>query len=356
MQATYLHFDTALLPGGWAANVQIRIAGGVIREIACGVQAVPGIERHAIGLPGMPNLHSHAFQRGFAGLAERRAHARDDFWTWRDIMYRFVDRISPDDLEAVAALAFMEMLEGGFTHVGEFHYLHRAQDGAFYDDPAAMAARIAAAAEISGIGLTLLPVFYAHSGFGGAPPQAGQKRFVSTPDEFARLVEGSIVAVAGLTNSRVGIAPHSLRAVTRRARDTVSALNDRVDSLDRASDRYVMQSTETVSFAPGSAVLSDDAKHMLDGLVSQSSNLDATVFEISAYADATGSAEYNKELTMRRAQAIATYLSSRNVPLRSIAPATGFGATDFVATNATPGGRALNRRAEVKMLMTRGPQ
>ena len=148
----------------------------------------------------------------------------------------------------------------------------------------------------------------------------------------------------------------SLRAVTRRARDTVSALNDRVDSLDRASDRYVMQSTETVSFAPGSAVLSDDAKHMLDGLVSQSSNLDATVFEISAYADATGSAEYNKELTMRRAQAIATYLSSRNVPLRSIAPATGFGATDFVATNATPGGRALNRRAEVKMLMTRGPQ
>ena len=215
MQATYLHFDTALLPGGWVANVRIRIAGGVIREIACGAPAAPGTERHAIGLPGMPNLHSHAFQRGFAGLAERRAHARDDFWTWRDIMYRFVDRISPDDLEAVAALAFMEMLESGFTHVGEFHYLHRAQDGAFYDDPAAMAARIAAAAEISGIGLTLLPVFYAHSGFGGAPPQAGQKRFVSTPDEFARLVEGSIVAVAGLTNSRVGIAPHSLRAVTQ---------------------------------------------------------------------------------------------------------------------------------------------
>jgi formiminoglutamate deiminase len=214
MTATYLHFDTALLPGGWAANVRIRIGGGVIREVAQDVDPTPDAERHKIGLPGMPNLHSHAFQRGFAGLAERRAHAHDDFWSWRDVMYRFVDRISPDDLEAVAALAFMEMLESGFTHVGEFHNLHRAPDGAFYDDPAAMAGRIAAAAETSGIGLTLLPVFYAHSGFGGAPPHAGQKRFISTPDEFARLVEGSIVAVAGLTNSLVGIAPHSLRAVT----------------------------------------------------------------------------------------------------------------------------------------------
>jgi len=214
MTATHLHFDTALLPGGWAANVQIRIGGGVIREVASGVEPAPGAERHKIGLPGMPNLHSHAFQRGFAGLGERRAEARDDFWSWREIMYRFVDRISPDDLEAIAALAFMEMVESGFTHVGEFHYLHRAPDGAFYDDPATMAGRIAAAAEISGIGLTLLPVFYAHSGFGGAPPHASQRRFISTPDEFAKLVEGSTVAVAGLTNSRVGIAPHSLRAVT----------------------------------------------------------------------------------------------------------------------------------------------
>lgn len=214
MPVTFLHFDTALLPSGWAANVRIRIAGGVIREVVCGVDPAVGMERHRIGLPGMPNLHSHAFQRGFAGMAEHRAQARDDFWSWREIMYRFVERISPDDLEAIAALAYMEMLESGFTHVGEFHYLHRAPDGTFYDEPAAMAGRIAAAAEISGIGLTLLPVFYAHSGFGGAPPHAGQKRFLSRPDEFARLVEGSIVAVAGLANSRVGIAPHSLRAVT----------------------------------------------------------------------------------------------------------------------------------------------
>jgi formimidoylglutamate deiminase len=190
MPATYLHFDTALLPQGWASGVRLGIEGGLIRDVACDVEVDPGIERHKIGLPGMPNLHSHAFQRGFAGLAETRGQASDNFWTWRDIMYRFVDRISPDDLEAIAAQAFVEMLEGGFTHVGEFHYLHRAPDGTRYDDPALMGGRIAAAAEETGMGLTLLPAFYAHSGFGGAPPQANQRRFVSTPDEFARLVEG----------------------------------------------------------------------------------------------------------------------------------------------------------------------
>jgi formimidoylglutamate deiminase len=214
MPATILHFETALLPGGWAANVRIRMDGGIIREVVCDVAAAPDAERHKIGLPGMPNVHSHAFQRGFAGLAERRARERDSFWTWREIMYRFVDLISPDDLEAIAALAYMEMLESGFTHVGEFHYLHRAPDGAFYDDRALMAGRIAAAADAVGIGLTLLPVFYAHSGFGGMPPQASQRRFISTPEEFGRLVEGCTVAVAGLTNGLVGIAPHSLRAVT----------------------------------------------------------------------------------------------------------------------------------------------
>jgi outer membrane protein OmpA-like peptidoglycan-associated protein len=148
----------------------------------------------------------------------------------------------------------------------------------------------------------------------------------------------------------------SLRAVTRRSRDTLNTLNDRIDSLGNAPDRYSLQSTEIVNFAPGSAMLSDDAKHMLDGLVSQSTNLDATVFEISAYADATGAAEYNKALTMQRAQAIAAYLRSKNVPSRGIAPLTGAGAADFVATNATPGGRAMNRRAVVTMLVNRNPQ
>jgi formimidoylglutamate deiminase len=214
MSVTYLHFDMALLPGGWASNVGIEVERGFIRNIASDVNPVPAMERHKIGLPGMPNLHSHAFQRGFAGLAERRVHPNDDFWAWREIMYRFVDRISPDDLEAIAAQAFVEMLEGGFTQVGEFHYLHRAPDGTAYDDPATMGCRIAAAAESTGMGLTLLPSFYAHSGFGGAPPQPNQRRFISTPDEFGKLVEGCARAVGNLTNGVIGIAPHSLRAVT----------------------------------------------------------------------------------------------------------------------------------------------
>ena len=99
-----------------------------------------------------------------AGLAERAGEGDDSFWTWREVMYRFVDRLDPDGMRAIAALAYAEMLESGFTRVGEFHYLHHAPDGRPYGDVAAMAQVIAAAADEKGIGLTLLPVFYAHSG------------------------------------------------------------------------------------------------------------------------------------------------------------------------------------------------
>jgi formiminoglutamate deiminase len=129
-------------------------------------------------------------------------------------MYRFVDRLDPDDVEAIAAQAFAEMLEGGFTRVGEFHYLHHDLDGRAYADPAELSARIAAAASATGIGLTLLPVFYAHSGFGGAPPSPGQRRFINDPDSFARLAEGARRACQILPDAVVGVAPHSLRAVT----------------------------------------------------------------------------------------------------------------------------------------------
>jgi cytosine/adenosine deaminase-related metal-dependent hydrolase len=126
---TSLWFDTALLPGGWARQVRLSIAGGVIRAIAVGAPREPGDERHAVGLPGLPNLHSHAFQRAMAGLTEARvapegSRLADSFWSWRALMYRFIDRLGPDDVEAIAALAFSEMLEAGFTRVGEFHYLH----------------------------------------------------------------------------------------------------------------------------------------------------------------------------------------------------------------------------------------
>ena len=159
--------EQAWLAEGWAENVRLTITDGHIGAIEVAAPPQPGDDRHAILIPGLPDLHSHAFQRGMAGLAERAGEGDDSFWTWREVMYRFVDRLDPDGMRAIAALAYAEMLESGFTRVGEFHYLHHAPDGRPYDDVAAMAQVIAAAADETGIGLTLLPVFYAHSGFGG---------------------------------------------------------------------------------------------------------------------------------------------------------------------------------------------
>ncbi|MGH6872602.1 MAG: formimidoylglutamate deiminase [Rhizomicrobium sp.] len=209
-----LWFGTALLPGGWAADVRIDVAAGRIARAEAGVAAGAGDERHAIGLPGLANLHSHAFQRGMAGLAETRGPENDNFWTWREVMYRFLDRLSPEDVEAIAVLAYAEMLERGFTRVGEFHYLHHDPSGAPYADIAELAERIAAAARETGIGLTLLPVFYAHSNFGGAAPVPGQRRFINGVDGFARLTEACAKIAASLDGANMGVAPHSLRAVT----------------------------------------------------------------------------------------------------------------------------------------------
>ena len=209
-----LWLETALLPEGWADRVRLRHVAGRITAIETGVDPDADDERGGIGLPGLPNIHSHAFQRGMAGLAETRGRPDDDFWSWREVMYRFVDRLDPDDMEAIAALAFAEMLESGFTRVGEFHYLHHDLDGRPYADPAELSARIAQAASVTGIGLTLLPVFYAHSGFGGAEPKPGQRRFINNPDSFARVVEDAREACAILPDPVVGVAPHSLRAVT----------------------------------------------------------------------------------------------------------------------------------------------
>ncbi len=221
---TTLVFAQALLPDGWADNVRVDIANGRIVRVTSGATAAAGDERHAIGLPGMPNLHSHAFQRGMAGLAETRGPATDSFWTWREQMYRFALAMSPDDVEAVAAQAYVEMLESGFTRVGEFHYLHHAPDGEPYTDIAEMAARIAAAAADTGIGLTLLPVFYAHANFGGAAPLPEQRRFVTSLHRYGRLVDASRRHIADLPGAVVGVAPHSLRAVTPEELAAVVAL------------------------------------------------------------------------------------------------------------------------------------
>jgi formiminoglutamate deiminase len=209
-----LHFRAALLPRGWAHDVRLEVVDGRLAGVAEGVAPQAGDERAALGLPGLSNLHSHAFQRGMAGLAEFRGPTTDTFWTWRELMYRFLAHMTPDDVEAISAQAYVEMLEAGFTRVGEFHYLHHDPSGAPYDDPAELSACVVSAAEHTGIALTLLPVFYAHGGFGGAPPTDGQRRFVLDLDRYAQLVERSRALVETLTHGNVGLAPHSLRAVT----------------------------------------------------------------------------------------------------------------------------------------------
>ncbi|MBZ8132888.1 formimidoylglutamate deiminase [Afifella sp. IM 167] len=208
-----LRFGQALTSAGWVENVTVETApDGTIASVEAGGE--DGATYAGMALPGLPNLHSHAFQRGMAGLAERRGEAADSFWTWREVMYAFLERLTPDDVEAIAREAFVEMLEAGFTALGEFHYLHHAPGGAPYDDLAEMAGRIAAAASETGMGLTLLPVFYMHGGFGGAPLGPAQQRFGNDPERFAALLDASRAHLASLPDARLGIAPHSLRAIT----------------------------------------------------------------------------------------------------------------------------------------------
>ncbi|SNR75702.1 formimidoylglutamate deiminase [Puniceibacterium sediminis] len=202
----------ALLPEGWAEGVAITVQDGLIASVA---PAGPGAAANAgTVVPGMANLHSHAFQRGFAGLTEQRGAARDSFWTWREMMYRFALQLDPDGAQAIAEMAYVEMLEAGFTRVGEFHYLHHAPDGRPFDDRAEMSARIFAAADATGLSLTHLPVFYARGGFGPQPATEGQRRFLNGVDGFVDLVR-RCDAMATRPGDVVGYAPHSLRAASK---------------------------------------------------------------------------------------------------------------------------------------------
>lgn len=232
-----LRFDHALTPEGWQRDVAVAISpDGTIASVDAG--STDGEHIAGAAIPGVANLHCHAFQRAFAGLTEQAGLSDDSFWTWRERMYAFLSRMEPEDAEAVAAFAYMEMLESGFTTVAEFHYLHHRPDGSTYANPAEMAVRHVAAADETGIGLTMLPVFYAHGGFGGTPATPGQRRFINTPDGFARLVEKTAEACAGRPGMRVGIAPHSLRAVT-------PAELRIIDTLLPAAPRHVHVSEQT---------------------------------------------------------------------------------------------------------------
>ncbi len=211
-----IHAKTALLPEGWARDVSVTLDQG--RIIAVQTGAAPAGQRVDILLPAMVNLHSHAFQRAMAGMTERRGAGQDSFWTWRTLMYQFLDRLTPDDVQTIAAMVMLEMAEAGYAAVAEFHYLHHAPGGQTYDDLAEMSARIAAAADLTGLGLTHLPVLYAQGGCDGRALSAGQLRFGNDPDRFARLWDGARHALRDLPADTVlGVAPHSLRAVSPAA-------------------------------------------------------------------------------------------------------------------------------------------
>lgn len=211
----------AWLPDGFVDRVRLEAgADGVLSSVAA--EGAPRAGYALFGqfvLPGMPNLHSHAFQRAMAGLAERQANPDDSFWTWREVMYAFAGRIGPDELRAIAAQLYVEMLKAGYTQVCEFHYLHHQPDGSPYADPAAMSLALIEAAAESGIGLTLLPTLYMTGGFDGRPLSERQRRFRYDVDGYLRLLER--LHALESARVRVGIALHSLRAVPESAMRSV---------------------------------------------------------------------------------------------------------------------------------------
>lgn len=204
---TAIHAAVARLPGRWARDVRVTTADGRIESIDEGA-ASTGAERVACLLPGMTNLHSHAFQRAFAGLTEVASSGDDDFWSWREWMYRFMARLTPDDVEAIAAQLYLENLRHGYTSIVEFHYLHNDPGGARYANRAEISERIVAAARSTGIALTLAPVLYTYGGFGRAPLGAAQRRFATDVDDVLAILD----ALKRHADIRLGVAPHSLRA------------------------------------------------------------------------------------------------------------------------------------------------
>ena len=206
--------EQALTAGGWRRDVRLQVdANGRIAGIDSGSPAQG--RRVGVLLPAPVNLHSHAFQRAMAGLTEQRGpDPRDSFWTWRRLMYRFLERIGPEEIESIAAFAQMQMLEAGFAAVAEFHYVHHQPGGVPYADLAELSDRVVAAASETGIGLTLLPVLYRYGGCGGKALQPAQLRFANAPERFARLREEADSAARALdADARTGVAIHSLRAV-----------------------------------------------------------------------------------------------------------------------------------------------
>ncbi len=252
---TIIHAKSALTPQGWQRDVELAIGSdGVIASI--GVQSARADHSAALMLPAPLNLHSHAFQRAMAGLTEARGpDTSDSFWTWRRLMYRFLQQLSPEDVQAIAAQVYMEMLEAGFGAVAEFHYLHHDVGGAAYGDLAQMSQRIIAGASQAGIGLTLLPVLYQFGGCDGRALQGGQARFGNDVEGFLRLHQAAQKALdAAPQDYTIGMAPHSLRAVSQTGlRDVVASagagplhmhLAEQLAEVDEVQAHYGARPTE----------------------------------------------------------------------------------------------------------------
>jgi formimidoylglutamate deiminase len=213
---TTYHAEHAWLTDGWHADVRFDVdADGRFGRVTAGAGADGATRLGRWVLPGVPNLHSHAFQRAMAGLAERQTNPEDSFWTWREVMYGFAAKVTPDALRDIAAMLYVEMLEAGYTSVCEFHYLHHAPDGRPYADPAAMSRALVEAARETGIGLTLLPTLYMTGGFDGRALNERQRRFGHDVDGYLRLLD----ALRDVDAPRVrrGVCFHSLRAVPAEA-------------------------------------------------------------------------------------------------------------------------------------------
>ncbi len=218
---------SALLASGWAESVEISIdASGEIETIAPDTAYASG-DRVEVLVPAIPNVHSHAHQRAMSGLGERAGNREDSFWTWRKVMYHYLERIQPEHLFHIAAQLYLEMLKAGYSCVGEFQYLHHDIDGQAYANRAEMSLQCLQAARSVGLGFTALPVLYRYGGFGGAPPLDGQKRFINQADGFVDIVKSLQQATAGDANAAVGIAPHSLRAINRELlSEVIGGLDD----------------------------------------------------------------------------------------------------------------------------------
>lgn len=233
----------ALLPSGWEKNVLLSWnEAGQLTQVQAVARPPAGVQvAQGPVMPGMPNLHSHAFQRAFAGLTEHRAAQQDSFWSWRTLMYRFAARLGPQQMEAVATWLYAEMLEAGYTSVCEFQYLHHDADGRPYADDAALSLALLRAAQKAGIGFTLLPVLYQTSGFGAKPPSPGQRRFLHSTESMLRLLD-ALRPVCDAQGARLGLAPHSLRAVPPDAlRDALAGL----DALDATAPIHIHIAEQT---------------------------------------------------------------------------------------------------------------